>query len=111
MREKKWKYQEKKEYNNDLFLRLPDDKQSTVKISGWVITDKNVDGVTRKVFQADVIECDGKKMNHLLWIKNRDNLEFLKKKLKKESQNATLKLTKKYDEDNMDFYFEIEVVK
>lgn len=107
----KWKYQKKGDYNKDLFLNLEDDKKSVIKISSWGITKKDVDGITKDVFQADVLKCDGRNMKHLIWISNRDNVEYLKKALKKGEKEAELEITKHYDKDNMEVYYKLKVLK
>lgn len=108
---KKWKYQ--KEYKkiwHDEFLYLTKDKKTKIKIKNWDYTVRTIDGEGKNVFLTDVTEVDGKKVDKTFLISNYENLQFLKKKIKKNKKEYTLKLTRKYNDDLMETYFDIEVL-
>ena len=106
----KWKYQKEfKKSSFDEYLILPEKKKKKVKIKNWDFTIRNIEGEGKNVFITDVIEVDGQKVDKTFIISNYENVQFLKKKLKKKKE-FELEITRKYDEDNMENYFEIEVV-
>lgn len=108
---KKWKYQSKFEKSNvyDEYLILPKDKKYIIKIKNWEYPLRTIDGETKTVFITDVFEANGKKVDKTFLISNYENLQFLKKKLKKKKE-FTLDITRRYDDDTMEIYFDIEVM-
>jgi len=112
MKSKKWKYQKEFKKINlyEEYLILPMNKKKKIKIKNWEFTERNVEGETKTVFITDVIEDSGKKVEKTFLISNYENLQFLKKKLKKKVKKIyELEITRKYDNDEMETYFEIEV--
>jgi hypothetical protein len=110
-----WKYKkERTAMNFDEYLILPEDKTFKITIKNWIFTDQNVDGQNRTVFRTDVIKLNGKETNKRLVIKNYNNVQEIKKKVSKKTSarsTANLKITRKYDQDEMDYYFNIEFLK
>ena len=109
--QKKWKYaKEKKQVDFDEYLVLPLDKKFKITIKNWRFDENHYAG-PKLIFRTDVIKLNGKDTEKTLVIKNYENIEELKKKLaKKTSVKSTqnLEITRKYDEDEMDYYFELK---
>jgi len=103
---KKWKYTtEKKRIDFSEYLQLDRDKEYKIKVKMPEIIKKLIDGNYRTVFVGTVIELDGEKIEKLIIIKNFNNVEFLKKKTRKKKE-IEFSLTRRYDEDNMETYFD-----
>ena len=115
MVKKTWKYsKEKKSINFDEYLVLPEDKKFKITIKNWVFAEQMVEGYGKLVFRTDVIKLDGKDDNRRLVIKNYANVQELKKKLARKTSardTCNMEITRKYDEDDMDYYFEINFIK
>ena len=111
-KEKPWKYvKPKKEFNFSEYLVLPENKTVKITIKNW-----NYDAVSQRgtIFRTDVIKIDGKETERRLVIKNYENIIQLKKALSKKKSirsTADLKITRKYNEDEMDYYFKMEFLK
>lgn len=108
----KWKYAKpKKQMNFDEYLILPLDKTFKITIKNWIFTESDVDGYNRTVFRTDVIKINGEDSDRRLVIKNYDNVQELKKALaKKKSVRSTaeLEITRSYDDDDLEYYFDIK---
>jgi hypothetical protein len=112
MASKKWKYAKpKKSMNFDEYLILPENKPHKITIKNWTFALQEIDGNNKTVFRTDVILVNGKEVDKRLVIKNYDNVQEIKKKLSKKTSvksTAALDITRKYDDDEMDYYFELE---
>src|SRR3989338_6038403 len=100
---KKWKYAKEKvatPYN--FYLRLPEDTPTRLKLKRFETIKKAVEGVYRTVFQADVVEVDGKPVDQLWTIFNYDSVMMMKKKVGKGKGEIEVIVTKKVDEDTME---------
>jgi len=108
MPEKKWKYtEEKKQMEFEEYLVLEENKKTKVTIKNWTFAESNYEGA-KLIFRTDVIKLNGEEANRLLVIKNYENVNELKKKLSKKTSikdTQDLEITRKYDEDEMDYYF------
>jgi len=108
MRQNKWKYvKEKAETNFDEYLILPEDEKHKITIKNWTFAESHYEGA-KIIFRTDVIKIDGKDDNRLLVIKNYENVNELKKKLSKKTSikdTQDLEITRKHDEETMDYYF------
>jgi hypothetical protein len=108
----KWKYsKDKKKIDFEEYLMLPEDKKVKLTIKNWNFGDGYVDGESRTVLRTDVIKMDGKEVNKMLVIKNYNNVQELKKVLsrrKSARDTADIEITRKYSEDDMDYYYEID---
>ena len=96
--------------NFDEYLILPENKLHKITIKNWNFALQEIDGNNKTVFRTDVILVDGKEVDKRLVIKSYDNVQELKKKLSKKTSvksTAELEITRKYDDDEMDFYFEL----
>ena len=110
--QKKWKYAKpRKKMDFDEYLILPEDKKYKIMIKNWVFAESIYEGTGKTVFRTDVIKINGKDSDKRLVIKNYDNVQELKKKLAKKTSarcSAELEITRKYDKDEMDYYFEMK---
>jgi hypothetical protein len=108
----KWKYAKPKtKFSFDEYLIIPIDKSHEIEIKNWSFYKSEVHGENKSCFRTDVIKKDGTQVNKILVIKNYDNVIELKKKLAKKTSiksTAKLKISRHYNEDEMDYYFKIE---
>lgn len=110
--QQKWKYTNKKPgFDYGMFLRVPEEKKTIIKVKNYEIMKKAVDGINRTVFQADVCEVDGMAMDKIWTIFNYDNVIEMKKRLLKVKAPFTLAVTKHVNEDTLEDFYEIEIVK
>lgn len=107
----KWKYtNEKPKFSFDEYLKLDRDKQYTLLVKNPEIMKKLVEGNYRTIFQGTVIEIDGEKTEKIIIIKNYENVQFLKKKVAKKKE-VKFEITRRYDEENLDTFFDISIIK
>jgi hypothetical protein len=108
---KTWKYAKPRtKMNFDEYLILPEDKPYKITIKNWTFAIQEIDGNNRTIFRTDVILVNGKETDKRLVIKNYENVQELKKKLSKKTSvraTAALDITRKYNSDEMDYYFEL----
>jgi hypothetical protein len=110
-RAKTWKYtKERPKFDREEYFSSNFGQKVIVKIIRPEILKKVVEGDNKTIFQGTVAEIDGKPIEKTIIIKNYDNVMFLKKKITKKKE-ITLSLTRKYDEDEMETYFDIEIIK
>ena len=113
--QKKWKYaKEKAQMDFDEYLILPLDKKFKITMKNWVFAESYYDGENKKIFRTDVIKINGKDADKSLVIKSYENVQELKKKLAKKTSarhTSDVEITRKYSDDEMDYYFEIEFLK
>jgi hypothetical protein len=108
---RRWKYtKEKPKFDFDEYLKMPLDKPTQVLVKRPEVIKKLIEGENRSVFNGTVIEVDGKKTEKLLVIKNYENVMLLKKKIAGKKE-INLELTRRYDEDNMQHYYDINVLR
>ena len=107
-KKKTWKYAKpRKEMNFDEYLVLPEDKKAKITIKNWDFQDS----MGGKVFRTDVIKLDGEEVDKRLVIKNYNNIQELKKKLAKKTSvksTADLEIERKYDKEELEYYFEMK---
>ena len=112
--QKKWKYAKpQKKFNFDEYLILPLDKNFKITIKNWTFSDSKVSGYG-KIFRTDVIKLDGKDADKILVVKNYDNVKQLKKDLAKKTSirsTADFEISRHHDEDNLEYYFKIKMIK
>ncbi|HLD06331.1 MAG TPA: hypothetical protein VJC16_02240 [Candidatus Nanoarchaeia archaeon] len=107
----RWKYaKERKPAAYADYFIPPMNKETVITVKNWAITKKLVEGNNRTVFQGDVTSVDGKPTDRTFLIYHYDTVQDLKKRLKKHMKLLTLRLTRKYDQENMENYFDIQVV-
>ncbi len=110
MYKKKWKYvKERPQFKYDEYFKLEVDKTAVVEVKSPEIIQKLIEGDNRTVFRAVVISINGELTEKTLIIKNYDNVQLLKKKLGKKKE-MKIKLTRKYDKDEMEYYYDIEIL-
>ncbi|MBI4149083.1 hypothetical protein HY491_01420 [Candidatus Woesearchaeota archaeon] len=106
-----WKYaKERKRAAYADFFIPPLNKEVLVTVKSWAITKKLVEGDNRTVFQGDVTSVDGTPTDKSFIIYHYDTVQELKKKLKKHMKLLTMRITRKYDKESMENYFEIKTV-
>ncbi|MFH1054443.1 MAG: hypothetical protein V1740_08535 [Candidatus Woesearchaeota archaeon] len=109
---KKWKYSKPRAgYPQDTFLRIPEGKKTRIKMKRFEITKKAMDDVNKTIFQGDVIEVDGEKIERIWTIFNYNNVMDLKKKLARMKGNLELDVIRHVDEDTMEDYYEYTIIK
>ena len=115
MKAPKWKYSKpKKQTDFEEYLIMPLDKKFKITVKNWMFVEQNVDGTYKMVFRTDVVKIDGKDVEKRLVIKNYENVQELKKKLKKNTSaraSADMEIERCEDEENMDYYFKIKFLK
>jgi hypothetical protein len=111
MREKLWKYKEEKpRLKFDEYFKMEDNETVIIKVKYPEIIKKLIEGDNRTVFHGTVIEINGQPTEKIIILKNYDNVMFLKSK-KGKHKEMKLELTKKYNEDEMETYYDIKVLK
>ena len=100
----KWKYQkEKKKSNYDTYLRLEQDKPTTITVRYFTF-EKN--HYTEALFTSEIIEVNGEKADKVwsVWdIKLRDELKKLFKKKNPHRDTVTLTLVKRTADEEDSF--------
>ena len=100
--------------NFEEYFILPLDKTFRITIKSWNFCQGDVDGYMKTIFRTDVIKIDGKKDEKILVIKNYDNVLQLKKTLAKKKSirsTADLEITRHYNEEDLEYYFDIKFLK
>ena len=111
MAEKKWKYvKEKPKRTFEEYLQLERDREYLITVKNPVIEKKLVEGNYRTVFTGTVIKIDEEETEKIIVIKNYDNAMYLKPKIAKKKE-VTLRLTRKYNQDTMETYYDVVIVK
>lgn len=109
--QKFWKYaKEKPKFNYDEYFSIEEGKPCIVVVQSPEIIKNVFEGSYRTVFSGTVVEADGMPMNKMLVINSYDNVVFLKKKIGKRKE-IKMELIRKYDEENMETYYEIKIIK
>ena len=93
------------------YYKPPYDKKVKILIKDVEFVKKPIDDLDKTILQSDVIMIDGEEVDKVFTVFNYDNVEFLKKKLGTKRCKAELELIRKYNDDEMQDYFEILSVK
>ncbi len=110
MYKKKWKYaKERPKFNYDEYFKLEVDETAIVDVKSPEIIQKLIEGDNRTVFQAVVTSINGEPTEKTLIIKNYDNVQLLKKKLGKKKE-MKMELARRYDKDEMEYYYDIKIL-